>query len=98
MRFLITGAASSFQSVDACIVADMWESKGRGAIMGVYYLSNLGMGLVLPLLGGVLDRYMGLERGVLDPRAVSVCVLASYSAFSASLDLGGDKERRVSFL
>ena len=60
MRFLSASAASSFQSVGAGTVADMWEPKERGAAMGIYYLGNLGVGLVLgPLLGGVLTETWG---------------------------------------
>lgn len=60
MRFLSASAASSFQSVGAGTVADMWEPKERGAAMGIYYLGNLGVGLVLgPLLGGVLTEMWG---------------------------------------
>ncbi len=60
MRILSASAASSFQSVGAGTVADMWEPKERGAAMGIYYLGNLGVGLVLgPLLGGVLTESWG---------------------------------------
>lgn len=60
MRFLSAGAASSFQSVGAGTVADMWAPKERGAAMGMYYLGNLGVGLILgPLLGGVLTEAWG---------------------------------------
>ena len=60
MRVLSASAASSFQSVGAGTVADMWEPKERGAAMGIYYLGNLGVGLVLgPLLGGVLTETWG---------------------------------------
>ncbi|KAF6233261.1 hypothetical protein HO173_008551 [Letharia columbiana] len=60
MRFLSASAASSFQSVGAGTVADMWEPKERGAAMGIYYLGNLGVGLVLgPLLGGILTETWG---------------------------------------
>lgn len=60
MRFLSASAASSFQSVGAGTVADMWEPRERGAAMGIYYLGNLGVGLVLgPLLGGILTQTWG---------------------------------------
>lgn len=60
MRFLSASAVSSFQSVGAGTVADMWEPRERGAAMGIYYLGNLGVGLVLgPLLGGVLTETWG---------------------------------------
>lgn len=60
MRFLSASAASSFQSVGAGTVADMWAPKERGAAMGIYYLGNLGVGLILgPLLGGVLTEAWG---------------------------------------
>ena len=60
MRFLSASAASSFQSVGAGTVADLWEPKERGAAMGIYYLGNLGVGLVLgPLLGGILTETWG---------------------------------------
>ncbi len=60
MRVLSASAASSFQSVGAGTVADMWEPKERGAAMGIYYLGNLGVGLVLgPLLGGALTETWG---------------------------------------
>ena len=60
MRFLSASAASSFQSVGAGTVADMWEPRERGAAMGIYYLGNLGVGLVLgPLLGGILTETWG---------------------------------------
>ena len=60
MRVLSAGAASSFQSVGAGTVADLWEPEERGAALGIYYLGNMGVGLVLgPLLGGVLTEMWG---------------------------------------
>ncbi|KAL9128178.1 MAG: hypothetical protein Q9175_007582, partial [Cornicularia normoerica] len=60
MRFLSASAASSFQSTGAGTVADMWEPKERGAAIGIYYLGNLGVGLILgPLLGGILTEAWG---------------------------------------
>lgn len=60
MRFLSASAASSFQSVGAGTVADMWEPKEMGAAMGICYLGNLGVGLILgPLLGGILTETWG---------------------------------------
>jgi MFS family permease len=56
MRLCSGGAAASVQAVGAGSIADMWESRERGAAMGIFYLGPLMGPLVAPIIGGGLSQ------------------------------------------
>jgi MFS family permease len=58
-RLLMGGAVASVQSVGPGTIADMWEPKERGKVMGSSMLGPLcGPGLA-PIIGGALTQAFG---------------------------------------
>lgn len=59
LRLLAGGASASVQAVGAGTIADIWETRERGAAMGYFYLGPLCGPVFSPIIGGALSQTYG---------------------------------------
>jgi MFS family permease len=62
MRIVAGSASASVQPVGSGSISDLWDVKARGKPMGIFFLGQMIVTLLSPLIVGMVTENMGLAQ------------------------------------